>query len=117
MFNINEMYKYIDDNWDLSKEDRKDFFNQLRSYKYVCLFGAGGMGVDLALYLTKIGVKIDFFCDNNENLYGKEICLGIKCIPLAELIKLKEESFVIISTEFYNKIFQELFSLGCCRML
>ena len=109
---LEDIYNYINTTWDNAKKDREDFFNKLHTTEFICLFGAGGMGIDIAYYLRKIGVNVNFFCDNNEKLNGKEICLGIKCISITELLLLKENVFIIISTGYYNAIFQQLLSMG-----
>lgn len=103
-----EINKYIDEKWNIAKSDREQFFYKLHSEKHICLFGAGNMGIDIANYMKSIGVNIDFFCDNNENLWGKEICLGIKCISVEELLKYKNEVFVFISTGKYKEIVTQL---------
>jgi hypothetical protein len=53
-----------------------------KSGKYkVFAWGCGDIGQNHGYeILSELGIKIDFYCDNNSNLYGKEIKDGILCI-------------------------------------
>ncbi|MVX62335.1 FkbM family methyltransferase [Clostridium chromiireducens] len=107
-----EICKYIDENWNSSKIEREEFFSKLKKNKKICLFGAGGMGKDIANYLSDIGITINYFCDNNKNLHSTNVYNDIKCISIEELIKIKNDVSVIISTGHYDAILQQLEKLG-----
>lgn len=68
--------------------------------------------MDTANYLTNKGFKIDFFCDNNEELWNKDICCGIKCVSLNDLLKHKDETFIMICTRYYGEIYNQLECYG-----
>ena len=54
----------------------------------VVLFGAGDIG-ELANYsLNRLGITVDFFCDNDTRKHGKKY-LGIEVISPENLAKLK----------------------------
>lgn len=66
-------------------------------YKLV-IYGAGLYGNNLCLFLEQeCGVRVDFFCDQNTELWNKEIRKGIPCISLDELEEQKNDVVVIVA--------------------
>ena len=58
----------------------------------VCIWGAGFLGTEKGLQLlNKRGILVDYYCDNNSALWGKEIVNGIKCISPTELEKRRSK--------------------------
>ncbi len=52
----------------------------------ICIWGAGNVGRNHGYeMLKKLGIKVDFYCDNNKKLYNKEIIDGIYCISKEEI--------------------------------
>ena len=81
-----------------------------KNNKPVYVFGAGVNGVYAANELRKQGIKIRAFCDNNQNIWGKEIALGISCIcpEEAEIGSL----FVIgMRDEYVEKITEQILKM------
>ncbi|OPX45657.1 hypothetical protein CLHUN_05940 [Ruminiclostridium hungatei] len=103
-----EIRKFIDDNWGNIQGGINELINKVKAAKYICIFGAGGVGRELADYLKSINIKIDFFCDNNKSLWDKEVYNGIKCISLDELKLYKEDVFILITGSRYSEIKKQL---------
>lgn len=79
-------------------------------YKYPnILFGASGSGQLFLTELTKLGIKIKYFCDNDINKHGQYLN-GIKILSLEELINItkKHKINIIISSNYYNEIYTQL---------
>tara|TARA_B100001123_G_C15179799_1_gene974914 strand:- start:45 stop:1271 length:1227 start_codon:yes stop_codon:yes gene_type:complete len=69
-----------------------------RNQKLV-LFGAGDVG-ELANYsFNKLGVTVDFYCDNDKDKQGQKWC-GIDVLSVEDLIKLEKETYIFISNNY-----------------
>jgi len=75
--------------------------------KYIAIFGAGKLGVDLSYELQSSGFKVDFFCDNNSEKHGAEIN-GISCISFKELCKHSGEVLIFVSPGDSGAIYEQL---------
>lgn len=78
-----------------------------KKFKYVCIFGMGNLGKGTADALTKEGIVVDFFCDNDSSKTG-DIYKGVECISLDELTENKEDTIIIIATRHYKDIYRQL---------
>ena len=78
--------------------------NQLEPNKNkVILFGAGDIG-ELSNYsLNKLGIVVDFFCDNDPKKHGSKY-LGVEVISMDALKKLDKNVNVLISNIVINHI-------------
>ena len=76
----------------------------------IVLFGAGDIG-ELSNYSLKIGLKVNYFVDNDKDKHGTER-FGIKVLSFEELIKLKKDTNIFISNNYYSSISEELKSHG-----
>ncbi len=101
-------------------KDIREIMNQIKTQKRtVCIFGAGKMGTGFWYdMLHKLRIKVDYFCDNDPEKWGKEIKDGIKCISPEELIK-KEECvcFVLVGIFKMNIVKEQLYDLGVNRVI
>jgi hypothetical protein len=71
--------------------------SQSGEYK-VCAWGAGYIGRNSGYKMLKdLAIKIDFYCDNNSELYGSEIIEGIKCINPKDM-PIDTICFILINT-------------------
>lgn len=69
------------------------------NYKYICMFGAGyAANVYWFQFIKDLGFSVDFFSDNNADLWGKKIIEDIMCIPPAELVKYGKDVLCLVST-------------------
>lgn len=107
-----EICSYIDDIEKKSKQQIARFYEELRSSKYVCLFGAGVLGKAVALQLLESKYKVDFFVDNNEQLWNKPIIGDIKCISVEEMKIHKNDILVLVTTGYFKEICVQLKKLG-----
>ena len=74
----------------------------------VCMWGAGYVGRNHGYtMLRNLGIKVDFYCDNNEELYGKEIKEGICCINKEEFPS-KVICFVMVSSHLVGDVKKQL---------
>ncbi len=96
-------------------ESIRDFVLHLKTkwegYKYVCIWGIGNLGRPTAAALQEHNLKVDFYCDNDRQKWGKEYD-GIRCLSIEELEKIKEETLIIICARAYKEIFKQLSELG-----
>lgn len=82
------------------------------SRKKICIFPMGVGGKGMLDKLNSIGIEIDFFCDNNPDIWGSVYC-GKKCISKRELIGQADNVIVIIaSTTYYREIKMSLIADG-----
>ena len=73
----------------------------------VILFGAGDIG-ELSNYsLNKIGIAVDFFCDNDPKKHGSKY-LGVEVISIDALKKLDKDVNIFISNNYVSTISKEL---------
>ena len=108
LFNENINSKFI---LDISKKLRG-------SYKHICIFGASNMGKYFYYEVLKhFNVKADFFCDNNKKIINKTICDDVKCISFEELINIKRDTLVIITSKHYKEIYTQLTEYGFNNIL
>lgn len=77
----------------------------------ICIFGAGGRGLELEMHLEITREKADFFCDNDKEKQGTLI-QGIPCLSFEELEKEKEDTLVIVSPEEGESILAQLKEAG-----
>jgi FkbM family methyltransferase len=82
--------------------------------KHICLYGAGNIGRGYSRAYRSLGIKVDFFCDSSPLKIGKSID-GVPCISIDELKKIKDDTFVVITTGFANEIIPILEANGLSR--
>jgi hypothetical protein len=105
------------------------FLNQLNSEKikssfdavvnsneinHICFYGAGYMGRFSLSSYRKLGIQVDFFCDSSPLKIGKSID-GVPCISIDELKKIKNDTFVIITSGVLHEIIPTLDTNGLSR--
>lgn len=84
---------------------------QREDYK-VCLWGTGYVATHYGYELVReLGVKIDFYCDNNEAMYGKEIKDGIICMDKSNLPS-RMVCFILTAGHFFAEISNQLTQMG-----
>jgi FkbM family methyltransferase len=89
------------------------FYKEKLEYKNkVCLFGAGDFFKNTFNTLTeKIGIKVDYICDNDESKWGMSF-FGTKCISPEELKNERNNVNVIITSSHFKEIALQLNKLG-----
>lgn len=98
--------------------EEKSYANQLisslKKSKYVCIFGMGQVGSCVASLFQEydLDVKIDFFCDNDPQKWGKKFCNGIKCISPENLKEYRDDIAIIIATQHHEEIREQLAEVG-----
>lgn len=84
---------------------------QCEEYK-VCAWGTGYVGTHYGYeLLQELGVKIDFYCDSDEAMYGKEIINGIICLNKKNLPS-KIICFILTAGHFFAEIISQLTQMG-----
>lgn len=115
MYNMNGDYSYIADM--CMKLYQKKYRKQIQSIiskKYIVAFGSGAIGIGTRDVLEKMGIKIDFFCDNTEDKWGSFL-QNIKIISPMELKTLVGNCSVIVTTSiptYIKQITLQLFDIG-----
>lgn len=83
----------------------------------VCVWGGGYVGTNYGYELLKeLGINIDFYCDNNDELIGKEIKDGIPCVN-KEQITNQVICFVMVSRHLVNDITVQLTEMGVTNII
>ena len=90
----------------------KEWLKKLRTYKKICIFGAGEHGITWYNVLEKTGIKAEVFCDNDEEKWGKEIINGVKCISPKEYRKEAARTACIIAMRKYEDVYEQLSGWG-----
>lgn len=81
--------------------------------KHICIFGCGNMGRNMPEMLKEYGLIVDCYCDNDKSKVGMDVHgYGIPCISLDDLIKIKDETAVIVPTRYYKEIYKQLKDLN-----
>jgi len=86
----------------------------------VCVWGAGYLGTKIGLpLLYKRGIKVDFYCDNNCELWGREVIDGIPCVSPKQLQEQKDKviCFVLVGTTKIGQVSQQVENMGICRIV
>ncbi len=98
-----------------SPEELRDFVAYLKEkqdkFQYICIWGVGNLGRPTAEAFKEHHLRVDFYCDNDSQKWGKEFD-GIKCLSVDELSKIKDQTLVIICARAYKEIFRQLNELG-----
>lgn len=73
------------------------------------LFGAGSYGIAYLEELNKAGIKVDYFCDNDQKKWGRKI-QNIDIISPEKLAEISKEQIlnVIISSTYEKEIYEQL---------
>lgn len=79
----------------------------------VCIWGAGNVGTHFGRQiLHEMGISVDYYCDSNAALWGKEIIDGIKCFNPQEIREKKIICFVMVSVHFQEEICRQAQGMG-----
>ncbi len=97
-----------------NREAILDHFRQLSTCKEICLFGAGQAGKSLYFTLKEQNIKVESFCDNDRNKWGKIVVDSKPCISYNELLKYKDNVICVISTGpgYGSEIYKQLSKSG-----
>lgn len=86
---------------------------EIKSSKYVCAFGLGIVSYPIIAAIRKLtDIKINFLSDNDPAKWGKTFHNDLKCISPDELEKYKDDVAILITTQHYKKIHQQLLGKG-----
>ena len=92
-----------------SNENFDEILDGLKG-KTVVLFSAGAFGQSMLNYAEKRGLKVNYFCDNGSDLWGKKIN-GVEVISPEQLKKLHdtcEVKVLITNQNYFNAIKEQL---------
>lgn len=86
---------------------------QIKKSKYVGVFGIGAISYPIISSIINLtDIKIDFLSDNDQTKWGKTFHNDLKCISPTELEKYKDDIVILITTQHYKKIYQQLLKQG-----
>ncbi len=93
---------------------RSYIYNMCKKHKYICVWGVGTMGRRPKSILEEMGLRVSFYCDSDSRKTGKTDPYGydIPCITIDELVKVKNETIVLIPTRYYKEIYDSLEKLS-----
>lgn len=85
----------------------------------VCLWGTGVWGTGLGYQLMEwLEIDIDFYCDNNSDMWGKKIIGNIKCIAPNEIIRENNLIvFIMIGVFHCKEVIQQLEKLQIYKIV
>lgn len=108
-----EISKYLDEVLGRNEFNIDRIKAQIKSSRYVCVFGIGAISYPIISSIRNFtDIKIDFLSDNDQTKWGVTYHNDLKCIPPAELEKYKEDIAILITTQHYKKIYQQLLNNG-----
>jgi len=76
--------------------------------EYLCLYGAGIVGVHLNEIFTEYGIKVDFFSENDGGTHVGTYIHGKPVLSYSELLQIKEKTLVIIANGVAYECWQQL---------
>lgn len=93
-------------------KDVMSFIKEIKDNPII-LFGAASRGKRVLNNLLERGIDKNkiFFCDNNQNKWGKNIS-DVKILSLIDLLKMPKDVCVIVSSSMYSSIIKQLNELG-----
>lgn len=100
--------------YEVSRKEKERLISKLQSdtmtkEKYIVFFGCGVVGQVLYHILAKRGIVPDYYCDNKESLWGKEILDGIICVSPAELKKMDNVTVLLtVGLGYANIVYDQL---------
>lgn len=100
------------------KSKGQGYFNEiidkLKNTEFICIFGAGRIGLAVAEFLCQHKVKVDCFIDNDEHKWGKKLFRDIMCISPKELSLSydRDHTAILLTMAFYDKVYEELLTDG-----
>ncbi|WP_408072058.1 FkbM family methyltransferase [Butyrivibrio sp. JL13D10] len=92
-----------------------DYLKKLFHGKKICIFPMGIAGKSLYDKLESIGIRTDFFCDNNPQKYGSGY-KGCFCITKKELAAINKDTIIIVESLYYREIKKQLTDEGFCNI-
>jgi FkbM family methyltransferase len=104
-----EISNYLDEVLERKEFSIDSIKRQIKSSKYVCVFGIGAISYPIISSINNFtDIKIDFLSDNDQAKWGKIYHNDLKCISPDELEKYKDDIAILITTQHYKKIYQQL---------
>ena len=108
-----EISNYLDEVLKRNEFNIDRIKKEIKSSKHVCVFGIGAISYPIISSIKNFtDIKIDFLSDNDQTKWGKIYHHDLKCISPAELEKYKDDIAILITTQHYKKIYQQLLKKG-----
>ena len=85
----------------------------IRRYGKICIFGAGEHGIAWYHILRSWNIAVDYFCDNNERKWEKEVIDGIVCYSPRIISEEKTPPAIVIAVRDYEPIFNQMSQFVC----
>jgi FkbM family methyltransferase len=85
----------------------------IRRSKYVCVFGIGAISYPIISAIRNFtDITIDFLCDNDSSKWGKIYHENLMCISPDELARYGDDVAILIATQHYQEIYEQLTTRG-----
>ena len=108
-----EISNYLDEVLERKEFSIDSIKRGIKSSKCVCVFGIGAISFPIISSIMNFtDIKIDFLSDNDQAKWGKTYHNDLKCISPDELEKYKDDIAILITTQHYKKIYQQLLKKG-----
>lgn len=87
--------------------------DRIRRSPHLCVFGIGAISYPIISALTKFtDLEISFLCDNDPSKWGKRFHGGLPCISPRELRTYGQDTAILITTQHYAEIYEQLTRMG-----
>jgi FkbM family methyltransferase len=111
-----EISNYLDEVLEKKEFSIDMIKKKIKSSKYVCVFGIGAISYPIISSIKNFtDIKIDFLSDNDQTKWGKNYH-DLKCISPDELESYKDDIAILITTQHYKKIYQQLLKRGFTKI-
>ena len=107
-----EISNYLDDALK-NKFSIDRIIDEIKTTKYICIFGSGVVSSSIISAIRKLtDIKIDFLSDNDQTKWEHKFHNDLNCISPDELEIYKDDIAILITTQHYKKIYQQLSKKG-----
>jgi FkbM family methyltransferase len=108
-----EIAAYLDEVKEKGKYTLDKIIEDIRSSKYVCVFGIGAISYPIISAIRNFtAIKIDFLCDNDQSKWGNIYHEDLRCISPDELEQYGYDVAILIATQHYAEIYEQLKKRG-----
>ena len=112
-----ELSRYLDEVLERKEFSIDRIKEEIKSSKYVCVFGIGAISYPIISSIKNFtDIRIDFLSDNDQTKWGKIYHNDLKCISPEKLENYKDNVAILITTQYYKKIHDQLIKKGFKKM-
>jgi FkbM family methyltransferase len=108
-----ELAIYLDAIKKREKHSIDEVIENIKHAKHVCVFGIGMISYPIISAVQNLtDIRIDFLCDNDDSKWGNIYHDNLRCISPDELKEYGDDVAILIATQHYKKIYEQLKNNG-----